>query len=278
MKVVLFCGGYGMRMREGANDLPKPMVMIGDRPLIWHVMRYYAHFGHHEFILCMGYGSRHITRYFLDYEETASNDFVIDEGVVRPITTDIADWKITFVNTGLETAIGERLRRVRQYLTDDELFLANYADVLTDAPLDKVVERLQDSDAIASLLAVPPQSAFHVVQLGAEDRVVDIHSVATLEMRENGGYFVFKRELLDRLQPGVDLVGHTLSGLTREGKVIAYPYDGFWMPADTFKERAVLEQLASSGTAPWEIWRRHNHNTRGDGPRTSQATVPMSGR
>ncbi|MBA2696440.1 MAG: glucose-1-phosphate cytidylyltransferase, partial [Actinobacteria bacterium] len=101
MKVVLFCGGYGMRMREGVEDVPKPMAMVGDRPLIWHVMRYYAHFGHKEFILCMGYGARHITRYFLDYEETRSNDFVLDAGRVRPLSTDIADWRITFCNTGL---------------------------------------------------------------------------------------------------------------------------------------------------------------------------------
>lgn len=135
-----------MRMREGLEDLPKPMAMVGDRPLIWHVMRYYAHFGHTEFILCMGYGARHITRYFLDYEETRSNDFVIEAGEVRPLATDIADWKITFCNTGLDTAIGERLRRVTSFIQDDEMFLANYADVLTDLPLDQMIERFVASD------------------------------------------------------------------------------------------------------------------------------------
>lgn len=257
MKVVLFCGGYGMRMRDGVTDVPKPMAMVGDRPLIWHVMRYYAHYGHTEFILALGYGARHITRYFLDYEETASNDFVLERGEARPLTSDISDWRITFVNTGIETAIGERLRRVGSHLGDDEIFLANYADVLTDAPLDDMIDRFSRSEALASLLAVPPQSAFHVVDVEADQRVSDIHSVATLHLRENGGYFVFRRALLDHLRPGTDLVGDTLTQLARQGHVMCYPFDGFWMPADTVKERAVLDSLAIRNAAPWEVWRRH---------------------
>ena len=255
MKVVLFCGGYGMRMRDGVDDIPKPMAMVGERPLIWHVMRYYAHFGHTEFILAMGYGARHISRFFLDYAETDSNDFVIDAGAVQPLATDIGDWRISFLHTGIDTPIGERLRRVRDHLGDDEFFLANYADVLTDAPLDDVIARFQESDALASLLAVPPQSAFHVVESDDQSRVTDIHSVATLNLRENGGYFVMRRALLDELEPGKDLVADTLTRLAHQGKVLAYPYDGFWMPADTVKERVVLDQLAMRGRAPWEVWR-----------------------
>lgn len=165
MKVVLFCGGYGMRMRDGVDDVPKPMAKVGERPLIWHVMRYYAHFGHKDFILAMGFGAHHISQFFLDYNETDSNDFVIESGQVRPLATDISDWKITFLHTGIDTPIGERLRRVRDHLGNDEFFLANYADVLTDAPLDNLIEKLKGSDALACLLAVPPQSAFHVVRI-----------------------------------------------------------------------------------------------------------------
>lgn len=140
MKVVLFCGGYGMRMRNGPGDaVPKPMQMVGPRPLIWHVMRYYAHFGHKEFILCLGYGADHIKNYFLTYQEAASNDFVMSGGQVQLMHSDISDWTISFVDTGLESPIGERLRRVRDYLDGDEYFLANYADVLTDAPDRKSV-------------------------------------------------------------------------------------------------------------------------------------------
>lgn len=254
MKVVLFCGGYGMRMRDGVEDVPKPMAMVGDRPLIWHVMRYYAHFGHTQFILCMGYGARHITRYFLDYEETRSNDFVLKAGQASPLTTDIADWEITFCNTGLNTPIGERLRRVAQHLGGDEMFLANYADVLTDAPMDDIVNTFTASDAIASLLAVPPQSSFHVVHTGESRVVTKIESVAGLPLRENGGYFAFRRELLDRLVPGTDLVGDTLTSLAEEGKVISYPHDGFWLPADTVKERVELDRIAMIHPAPWEVW------------------------
>lgn len=256
VKVVLFCGGYGMRMREGLDDIPKPMAMVGDRPLIWHVMRYYAHFGHTEFILCLGYGSRHITRYFLDYEETRSNDFVLESGQARLLSTDIADWKITFCNTGLDTSIGERLRQVADHLDEDPIFLANYADVLTDAPLNDMIHHLAVTDAVASLLAVPPQSSFHVVRNGPDGRVSRIQSVADLPLRENGGYFVFRRELLSHLQPGGDLVGDTLTALAADGKVTSYPYDGFWLPADTVKERASLDRMARAHPAPWEVWRK----------------------
>src|SRR6266513_2956499 len=119
MKVVLFCGGLGMRMRDGGSDLPKPMHLVGPRPLIWHVMRYYAHFGHKEFILCLGYGAGHIKNFFLTYQEATSNDFVMRSGQIDLMHSDISDWSITFVDTGLESAIGERLRRVREYLGDD---------------------------------------------------------------------------------------------------------------------------------------------------------------
>src|SRR5271166_2439182 len=131
MKVVLFCGGYGMRMRKTEGDvIPKPLQMVGPRPLLWHVMRYYAHYGHKDFILCLGYGADKIKEFFLTYKETESNDFVMRGGQIELLRSDISDWTVTFVDTGLESPIGERLRRVRTYLGDDPYFLANYADVL----------------------------------------------------------------------------------------------------------------------------------------------------
>ena len=173
MKVVLFCGGLGMRMREDAASAPKPMAMIGDRPLLWHVMRYYAHFGHTDFILCLGYGAVAVKDYFLRYDETLSNDFSLTMGGrnIELFSADITDWTITFIDTGLGSTIGERLLRVRRYVEDEEMFLANYADTLTDAPLPEMIERFRRSGAVASMLAVPAQSTHHVVDIAAGDRV-----------------------------------------------------------------------------------------------------------
>ena len=158
MKVVLFCGGLGMRMRDGVTNAPKPMAMIGDRPLLWHVMRYYAHYGHTDFVLCLGYGASAVKDFFLSYDETRSNDFVLEgaDRQVKLFKTDISDWRVTFVDTGLHSAIGERLRRVRRFVEDEEMFLANYADVFTNAPLPDMISRFASTDAVVSLLAVPP--------------------------------------------------------------------------------------------------------------------------
>lgn len=262
MKVVLFCGGYGMRMRNGVDDdLPKPMNRVGPRPLLWHVMRYYAHFGHRDFVLCLGFGAHHIKDFFLTYRETASNDFVLRGKDVELLGSDIADWTITFAHTGLDAPIGERLRRVREHVADQEMFLANYADVLTDAPLDDVIGRFAASDATASLLAVPPQSAFHCVQLGEQSRVDAITAVNTMPLWENGGYFVLRPEIFDHLPENGDLVEDACGSLAKEGKLMAYPYRGFWQSADTIKERNALEAAYQAGTRSWMLWeQRHDRS------------------
>src|SRR5215472_17059761 len=157
-----------MRMRDSVTNAPKPMAMVGDRPLLWHVMRYYAHFVHTDFVLCLGYGASYVKDFFLNYDETRSNDFVLANGAkdVELFSTDISEWRVTFVDTGLNSPIGERLRRVKRFVADEPMFLANYADVLTNAPLPDIVARFAASDAVASLLAVPPQSSHHVVEIG----------------------------------------------------------------------------------------------------------------
>ncbi|ATL67557.1 glycosyltransferase family protein [Nocardia terpenica] len=257
MKVVLFCGGYGMRMRGGAEDpVPKPMQMVGPRPLIWHVMRYYAHFGHKDFILCLGYGAAHIKQYFLTYQESASNDFVIRGGRVELLGSDIGDWTITFVDTGLESAIGERLRRVRDHLAGEEYFLANYADVLTDAPLDEMIDKCMAAGAAASMMIVPPQSSFHCVDVDPNGSVARITPVARLPIWENGGYFVLTQEVFDLLPPGGDLVEDACGALAAQGRLLGYQHLGFWKPADTFKERAELDAAYHCGQRPWVVWER----------------------
>jgi len=186
MKVVLFCGGLGMRMRDGVTNAPKPMAMIGERPLLWHVMRYYAHYGHTDFVLCLGYGASAVKDFFLSYDETRSNDFVLNGGArqVELFRTDISDWRITFVDTGLHSAIGERLRRVRRFVEDEPMFLANYADVFTDASLPDMVARFEASDALVSLLAVPPQSSHHVVDIDEAGLITQVTPVRELRQWE----------------------------------------------------------------------------------------------
>ena len=258
MKVVLFCGGYGMRMRDGASDLPKPMHPVGPRPLIWHVMRYYAHFGHKDFVLCLGYGAHHIKDYFLHYDETESNDFVLHQGEVELMGSDIKDWNITFVHTGLDSPIGERLRRVKALVAGEEMFHANYADVLTDAPLDRMVEQFSGTDAVGQLMAVPPQSAFHCVDVTDDGRLDSITTLQEMPLWENGGYLMFRPEVFDYLEKDGDLIGDVCAPLARKGRMSAYRHRGFWQPADTVKERNALEAAYQSGARPWMLWEAHD--------------------
>ncbi len=256
MKVVLFCGGLGMRMRDGVTNAPKPMAMIGERPLLWHVMRYYAHFGHTDFVLCLGYGASAVKDFFLSYDETRSNDFVLESGAknVKLFNTDISDWRITFVDTGLHSSIGERLRRVRRFVAGEEMFMANYADVLTNAPLPDMISRFEASEATATLLAVPLQSSHHVVDVGESGLITKVTPVRDLLQWENGGYFILRPEIFDHIHENEDLVEDALVRLVARKQVLAYPYKGYWSPADTVKERAQLEEMYHRGDCPWMIW------------------------
>lgn len=258
MKVVLFCGGLGMRMRADNQSLPKPMMPIGARPVLWHVMRYYAHFGHTDFILCLGHGAEAVKEYFLKYEETASNDFVLAKGgqEIRMLGSDISEWTITFVDTGMGTAIGERLRRVRPYLEDDDIFLANYGDVLTDAPMDRLVDEFAATDAVGQMLAVQPQDSFHVIAMDGDDMVTGLTPVADMPFPINGGYFVLRQAIFDYLEEGDDLVMDGCVRAAADGRMRAVRHDGFWAPMDTLKERAALEEQYRNGTCPWALWRQ----------------------
>jgi glucose-1-phosphate cytidylyltransferase len=274
MKVVLFCGGLGMRMREGPASAPKPMNMIGDRPLLWHVMRYYAQFGHTDFILCLGYGASAVKDYFVHYDETQSNDFTLVGGGrnIEMHSTDITDWNISFIDTGLHSTIGERLMRVRALVENEEMFLANYADTLTDAPLDQLVEKFQRSpEAVASMLAVPPVSTHHVVEVADTGEVTGVRAVADLMQWENGGYFVMRPSIFDVLRDGEDMVPDAFDRLVPQGRLLAHRYSGFWRAADTFKDRAELEDMFRRGQCPWMLWDPYHGGT---SPLTVSALVP----
>src|ERR1700747_768188 len=179
MKVVLFCGGLGLRLRDYADHLPKPMVPIGYRPILWHVMKYFAHFGHRDFILCLGYRADLIKQYFLNYSECLSNDFVLSKGGTQLdlANSDIHDWTITFADTGLRSNIGQRLKAVEKYLAGEEMFLANYSDGLTDLHLPALIERAKSLDSIATFLSAPPNLSYHMVQAASGGLVTEIREM-----------------------------------------------------------------------------------------------------
>jgi len=259
MKVVLFCGGLGMRLRDYSETIPKPMVTIGNRPILWHVMKYYAHYGHKDFILCLGHRGDAVKNYFLNYDECVSNDFVLSGGGSKPelLSSDIHDWRITFVDTGVHSNIGQRLKTVEKYLEGEEEFLANYSDGLTDLPLPVQLAHFRQHNKIASFICVRPNLSYHLVSLGDGDAnlVSGIHAIGNGSVRINGGFFIFKKQIFDFIREKEELVGEPFQRLVAKKQLIGYLYDGFWASMDTFKDKQQLEALYSSGAAPWEIWR-----------------------
>jgi glucose-1-phosphate cytidylyltransferase len=255
MKVVLFCGGLGMRMGETSSRVPKPMITIGDRPILWHIMKYYSSFGITDFVLGLGYKADAIKQYFLDYNEAIANDFVLRNGKhVELLRRDIDDWSMTFVDTGLNELIGQRLMKMQQHVGDDEFFLATYGDGLTDAPLSEMIATLAASDAVGLFLAARPTHNFHLVTFDGENRVETMHDVTKADLWVNAGFFVFRREIFEYIRAGEDLVEEPFHRLIEEQKLIAYPYEGFWAPMDTLKDKQWLENLHEAGSAPWELW------------------------
>ena len=257
MKVVLFCGGFGTRLREYSEEIPKPMVPIGYRPILWHLMKYYAHYGHKDFVVCLGYKADVIKEYFLNYDEWLSNDFVLRGGgrEVDMLATDIDDWTITFVDTGMRTNIGGRLMAVREHLESEDVFLANYSDNLTDLVLPEMIGDFQARDAVASFLCVKPSQSFHLVDMNGDGQVESIRDVTQSEMRINGGYFVLRREIFDYMQPGDELVLEPFQRLIEQKKLYGYQHDGFWGCMDTFKEKQKFDELYARGHAPWQVWK-----------------------
>ena len=256
MKVVLFCGGMGMRMREYSETIPKPMVPIGYRPILWHVMKYYAHYGHKDFILCLGYKADVIKNYFLEYNECLTNDFVFSKGGknVELLSSDIHDWNITFVDTGFMSNIGQRLKAVEKHLQNEELFLANYTDGLSDVPLPAVIEAFKQSANIASFVSVKPRASFHLVSTDAKGVVRSIEHIGKTGAGINGGFMVLRPEIFKYMRDGEELVEQPFQRLIAEGRLMAYQHGGFWACMDTFKEKQELEDLFTRGKAPWTVW------------------------
>ncbi len=258
MKVVLFCGGLGTRLREHSETVPKPLVNVGYRPILWHVMRYYAHFGHTEFILCLGYRGDLIREYFLNYNEAMTNDFVLSKGgrEVELLSRDLDDWRITFVDTGLHSNIGQRLLRVRKYLGNDTEFLANYADGLSDLPLDRLIEDFHRRGVTASFVTVRSQQSFHTVECGDDGLVTSIGSMKGGGVWINGGFFALRHEIFDYIRDGEELVEKPFLRLIERGELATYRHDGFWQSMDTFKDKITFDRMEAQGNCPWMLWRK----------------------
>jgi glucose-1-phosphate cytidylyltransferase len=256
MKVVLFCGGLGLRIREAGENTPKPMVTVGYRPILWHVMKYYAHFGHKDFVLALGYRGDVIKNYFLNYSECLSNDFTLSEGGKRLdlMGSDIHDWKITFVETGLSSNIGQRLKAVERYVRDEPEFLANYSDGLSNLPLPEQLAQFRKQDAVASFVSVKPPLSYHIVSADGDGRVTGIQEIGQTNIRINGGYFILKPQIFDYMRPGEELVVEPFQRLVEESRLAAFEYDGYWRSMDTFKDRQGLEEAYSKGKPPWQLW------------------------
>lgn len=258
MKVVLFCGGLGTRLREHSDTIPKPLVNIGTRPILWHLMRYYAHFGHKDFVLALGYRGDMIREYFLAYNEALSNDFVLSEGgrKVELLESDIQDWRITFVDTGMHSNIGQRMLRVKKYLAGEPEFLANYADGLSDVPLDKLIADFQAKKVVASGVAVRAQASFHTVQSSADGYVVSMGELRDPRYMINGGFFAFRQEIFDYIEEGDELVQQPFQRLIEKKLLGAYRYEGFWQSMDTFKDKISFDRMEAQNNCPWMLWRR----------------------
>ena len=256
MKVVLFCGGFGMRMREFSESIPKPMVPIGYRPILWHVMKYYAHYGHKDFILCLGYKADVIKNYFLEYDECLSNDFVFSKGgkSLELLSRDIDDWNITFVDTGLTTNIGGRLKAVQKHVKGEDVFLANYTDGLSDVHLPSVIASFRRSRNAACFVSVKPRASFHLINSDDAGIVRSIEHIGRSGARINGGFLVLRQEIFDYIHEGEDLVEEPFRRLIADGKLMTHPHEGFWGCMDTFKERQELEDVYGRGNAPWVVW------------------------
>jgi glucose-1-phosphate cytidylyltransferase len=258
MKVVLFCGGLGTRLREHSDTLPKSLATVGARPIIWHLMRYYAHYGHREFILCLGYGGEMIREYFLNYNEALSNDFTLSEGGRRVDlhSRDLDNWRITFVDTGLHSNVGQRLLRVRRFVEHEDIFLANYADGLSDLPLDRLVENFRRRDALAICASMRSAQSFHCVHAGADGLVTGIGALSDEEIGINGGFFALRPGIFNYIREGEELVEQPFERLVQARKLATFRWPGFWQCMDTFKDKIMLDRMDARDDCPWKVWRR----------------------
>jgi glucose-1-phosphate cytidylyltransferase len=257
MKVVILAGGIGTRLREETEYRPKPLVEVGGYPIIWHIMKLYAHYGFLDFIICLGYKGNLIKEYFLNYE-AINNDFTINLGRSQEITYHKADneqdFRVTLVNTGLETMTGGRVVKVKPYI-DEDLFMVTYGDGLADVNIRDLVKFHKGHGKMATVTTVQPLSRYGVLDVDREARVLKFGEKIKEDKMVSAGFFVFDRRVFDYLWEGnCILEKDPLEKLATEGQLMGYCHSGFFYAMDTFKEYQELNKMWKLGQAPWRIW------------------------
>lgn len=254
MKVVLFCGGLGTRLREHSDTIPKPLVPIGPRPILVHLMQHYAYYGHKDFIICLGYRGDLIREYFLGYDPYLTDNVVIGPNGTRRGSpdSDISSWRITLVDTGMHSNLGQRLMAVRKHVEDEDVFLANYSDQLSDLNLDRYHEQFFQTNTTAGFLSVRPTQSYHFVQTNGGGFVERLVSATQANHRINGGFFVLRQSIFDYIQPGEELVEQPFARLAAEQQLWTLSYDGFWQSMDTFKDKIMFDRMWGRGDLPWK--------------------------
>ncbi len=257
MKVVVLCGGLGTRLREETEFRPKPMVEIGGRPILWHIMKMYAHAGHRDFVLCLGYRGNMIKEYFLNYE-AMNSDFTIalgrDSRIAYNNEHGEQNFKVTLADTGQSTMTGGRVHRIKKYIDDDN-FLLTYGDGLSDIDLGRLIKFHKSHGKIATVSAVVPSSRFGIVDTSDDGRVLKFVEKPRSESRVSAGFFVFRRDIF-RYLGGDDCIleREPLERLASEGQLMAYEHNGFFYAMDTYREYEYLNNLWAQGQAPWKVW------------------------
>lgn len=255
MKTILFCGGLGTRIRDVSESIPKPMIPIGDKPILWHLMRYYSQFGHKDFVLCLGYKANVVKEFFLNYKPQTYADCVVSGcgDTVEILGDPQQDWRIAMIDTGIWRNIGQRLWAVRHHVAGEEMFLANYSDGLCDVDLDEMTEVFRASGKVACFLAVRPSFSLHLVDMHPSGKVRRIRASQDANLWINGGFFIFRREIFDYMRDGDELVEAPFQRLIEADQLMAFRHEGFWRPMDTLKDKQVLEDLVDKGTMPWRL-------------------------
>ena len=258
MKVVILCGGLGTRMREETEYRPKPLVDIGGRPILWHLMKIYAHYGFQSFVLCLGYRGNMIKEYFLNYD-AINNDFTICLGrqnqTIYHNTHTEHDFHVTLADTGLETMTGGRVKRIEKYINDNT-FMVTYGDGVINLNIKKLLEYHHSHGHVATVTTVRPVSRFGILELNEGDKVLSFAEKPQLDGWASAGYFVFNRRIFEYLG-GDDCVleREPLERLAREGQLMAYRHSGFFFAMDTYREYKHLNELWATGGAPWKVWK-----------------------